>query len=84
MVRYTLSPYILNRWHSILISYSYLGGPHSNYVAGLYKDPMILNALGYSVLMINYRGSSGYGQDSIDCLPGNLKAPSFVDINTTR
>jgi acylaminoacyl-peptidase len=46
------------------------GGPHSCYCSEYSSHVAIFYSLGYSVLLINYRGSSGYGQDSIDSLPG--------------
>jgi acylaminoacyl-peptidase len=47
------------------------GGPHSGYGSEYSVHVEILYTLGYSVLLINYRGSSGYGQDMIECLPGH-------------
>jgi len=31
-----------------------------------------MTSLGYSVLLVNYRGSTGNGQDTIDSLPGKI------------
>ncbi|KAJ1495951.1 hypothetical protein T484DRAFT_1760956 [Baffinella frigidus] len=38
------------------------GGPHSNMGAEFYAGPALLALEGFSVLMVNYRGSTGYGQ----------------------
>lgn len=46
------------------------GGPHSAYACEFSYHVAVLNKLGYSVLMINYRGSIGYGQNNVDSLPG--------------
>ena len=48
------------------------GGPHSCYCSEFSQHVAVFYKLGYSVLLINYRGSSGYGQNSIDCLPGKI------------
>ncbi|CAH1784714.1 unnamed protein product [Owenia fusiformis] len=56
------------------------GGPHSAivcdfmlYIAGLCK-------CGYAVLLVNYRGSTGAGKDSIDSLPGNVGTQDVNDV----
>lgn len=48
------------------------GGPHSAYGCEFNSHVAILFSLGYSILMINFRGSTGFGQNSIDSLPGKI------------
>lgn len=48
------------------------GGPHSCFCADFSSHVAIMYKLGYSVLCVNYRGSTGNGQDSIDSLPGKV------------
>lgn len=48
------------------------GGPHSAFGFEFSPHVAILFSLGYSILLINYRGSTGFGQNSIDSLPGKI------------
>ena len=48
------------------------GGPHSAYGCEYSTHVAVFYRLGFSVLMLNFRGSIGFGQDSIDSLPGNI------------
>lgn len=48
------------------------GGPHTAYCCEYLTHVEVLYRLGFSVLLINYRGSTGFGQDSIDSLPGKI------------
>ena len=48
------------------------GGPHSCFVGDFSSHVAIMYQLGYSILLVNYRGSTGNGQDSIDSLPGKV------------
>ena len=56
------------------------GGPHIVTVADFLVLPVCLAALGYAVLMVNYRGSMGFGQDSIYSLPGNVGTQDVLDV----
>nr|KAF6310074.1 acylaminoacyl-peptide hydrolase [Myotis myotis] len=47
------------------------GGPHSSFVTAWMLFPAMLCKMGFAVLLVNYRGSTGFGQDSILSLPGN-------------
>lgn len=42
-------------------------------------SPAALCRLGFSVLLVNYRGSTGFGQDSIDTLPGRVGSLDVLD-----
>jgi acylaminoacyl-peptidase len=48
------------------------GGPHSSFACDFSIYNSIFYTLGFSILHLNFRGSSGYGQDSIESLPGNI------------
>nr|CAB3222365.1 acylamino-acid-releasing enzyme-like [Phallusia mammillata] len=56
------------------------GGPHITYVTGF--DPFTVGfcKLGYAVLRVNYRGSLGFGQNSILSLPGNVGTQDVGDV----
>ncbi|XP_067907581.1 acylamino-acid-releasing enzyme-like isoform X2 [Heterodontus francisci] len=56
------------------------GGPHSAFTAEWMLYPVTLCRLGFAVLLINYRGSSGFGQDSICSLPGNVGSQDVKDV----
>jgi len=56
------------------------GGPHSCFCSDFSIHVAIFNALGYSVLLVNYRGSSGNGQDSINSLPGKVGTSDVNDV----
>ncbi|XP_078065549.1 acylamino-acid-releasing enzyme-like isoform X2 [Mustelus asterias] len=56
------------------------GGPNSVFVASWMLLPVALCKLGYTVLLVNYRGSSGFGQDSIRSLPGNIGSQDVKDV----
>ena len=47
------------------------GGPTSQYTAGYHGSTQFLATLGYAVLEVNYRGSTGYGRDYRQALAGN-------------
>lgn len=48
------------------------GGPHSCFCSDFSSHVAIMYQLGYSILLVNYRGSTGNGQDTIDSLPGKV------------
>jgi len=59
------------------------GGPHSSFsqdysifVAGFLE-------LGFAVLKVNYRGSTGQGQASIEVLPGNVGTYDVMDVKVS-
>ncbi|XP_055503700.1 acylamino-acid-releasing enzyme isoform X1 [Leucoraja erinacea] len=56
------------------------GGPHSVFTAEWMLYPVALCKLGFAVLLINYRGSIGFGQDSIFSLPGNIGSQDMKDV----
>ncbi|XP_010588098.1 acylamino-acid-releasing enzyme isoform X4 [Loxodonta africana] len=56
------------------------GGPHSSFVAAWMLFPALLCKMGFAVLLVNYRGSTGFGQDSILSLPGNVGQQDVKDV----
>jgi len=56
------------------------GGPHSCCVAEFQAHTAGLCVCGYAVLMVNYRGSVGFGQHSVDSLPGNIGRQDVHDV----
>lgn len=56
------------------------GGPHSVIVAEWGLSVAVLCKMGFAVLLVNYRGSIGYGQDSILSLLGNVGSQDVKDV----
>lgn len=54
------------------------GGPHSCSTTAFALSVAFLTHLGYAVIQVNYRGSIGFGQSYVDCLPGNCGS---MDVN---
>ncbi|XP_060930452.1 S9 family peptidase [Limanda limanda] len=56
------------------------GGPHSQFPAEWNCTTAGLVKLGFAVLMVNYRGSTGFGQDSILSLIGQIGSQDVKDV----
>lgn len=56
------------------------GGPHSQFPAEWNCTTAGLTQLGFAVLMVNYRGSTGFGQDSILSLIGQIGSQDVKDV----
>ncbi|XP_042266087.1 S9 family peptidase isoform X3 [Thunnus maccoyii] len=56
------------------------GGPHSQFPAEWNCTTAGLAKLGFAVLMVNYRGSTGFGQDSILSLIGQIGSQDVKDV----
>ncbi|XP_028307771.1 acylamino-acid-releasing enzyme [Gouania willdenowi] len=56
------------------------GGPHSVIVAEWLLSSAVLCRMGFAVLLVNYRGSIGYGEDSIYSLLGNVGTQDVKDV----
>ncbi|XP_047230659.1 S9 family peptidase isoform X3 [Girardinichthys multiradiatus] len=56
------------------------GGPHSQFPAEWNSTTAGLVELGFAVLMVNYRGSTGFGQDSILSLIGQIGSQDVQDV----
>ncbi|XP_077182123.1 acylamino-acid-releasing enzyme-like isoform X3 [Paroedura picta] len=56
------------------------GGPHSVFTVSWMLYPAVLCRMGFAVLLVNYRGSLGFGQDSVASLPGNVGTQDVKDV----
>lgn len=56
------------------------GGPHSQFPAEWNSTTAGLVRLGFAVLMVNYRGSTGFGQDNILSLIGHIGSQDVKDV----
>ncbi|XP_070766609.1 acylamino-acid-releasing enzyme [Enoplosus armatus] len=56
------------------------GGPHSQFSAEWNCTTAGLVKLGFAVIMVNYRGSTGFGQDSILSLIGQIGSQDVKDV----
>ncbi|XP_029995811.1 acylamino-acid-releasing enzyme [Sphaeramia orbicularis] len=56
------------------------GGPHSQFPAEWNSTTAGLVRLGLAVLMVNYRGSTGFGQDAILSLIGRIGTQDVKDV----
>jgi len=57
------------------------GGPHAVFAAEYITSITAFASLGYAVLLVNYRGSAGFGQACIDSLPGKVGVLDVNDVN---
>lgn len=48
------------------------GGPHSAFFNTFALEPAVLVSLGFAIVFVNYRGSTGAGQAGIDFLLGRV------------
>ncbi|RZF34360.1 hypothetical protein LSTR_LSTR008899 [Laodelphax striatellus] len=48
------------------------GGPHGNFVNAFNNDAALFSLLGFGVIMINYRGSTGMGENCVKYLLGKI------------
>ncbi|XP_039292274.1 acylamino-acid-releasing enzyme isoform X2 [Nilaparvata lugens] len=48
------------------------GGPHGNFVNAFNNDAAVFSLLGFGVIMVNYRGSTGMGEDCVNYLLGKI------------
>ena len=62
-----------------LIAYPH-GGPHSNMGTEHYASVALLVLQGFSVLLVNFRGSTGYGQGPLESLFGNVGRKDVDDV----
>uniref|UniRef100_A0A0X3PQQ3 Acylamino-acid-releasing enzyme n=2 Tax=Schistocephalus solidus TaxID=70667 RepID=A0A0X3PQQ3_SCHSO len=55
------------------------GGPHSNFSTEWLGLVTAFVASGFACLLVNYRGSTGYGNASVHCLPGQCGILDVAD-----
>ncbi|KAG8373132.1 hypothetical protein BUALT_Bualt12G0138900 [Buddleja alternifolia] len=58
------------------------GGPHSVLLSSFSKSSAFLCSLGYNLLIVNYRGSLGFGEEALQSLPGNVGTQDVNDVLT--
>ncbi|KAJ4967724.1 hypothetical protein NE237_014425 [Protea cynaroides] len=58
------------------------GGPHGVSVSSFSKSLAFLCSIGYSMLMVNYRGSLGFGEEALQSLPGKVGSQDVNDVLT--
>lgn len=56
------------------------GGPHAAFSLSMVPSHAIYASLGYAVLAVNYRGSTGYGDGALSSLPGRAGRADVSDV----
>ncbi|EFA09948.1 acylamino-acid-releasing enzyme [Tribolium castaneum] len=55
------------------------GGPHSAFANNFSLESSLFLSLGFGIVFVNYRGSIGAGQDSVNFLPGKIGQSDVSD-----
>ncbi|KAG5389212.1 hypothetical protein IGI04_030753 [Brassica rapa subsp. trilocularis] len=56
------------------------GGPHTVAPCSFSKQLAYLSSIGYSLLIVNYRGSLGFGEDALQSVPGKIGSQDVNDV----
>ncbi len=77
-----MKPYGFKKEKKYPLIHAIHGGPHGQYGYNLSRTAMyqFLAAKGYAVMFINYRGSSGRGQEFSDLIVGDLCGNEYRDL----
>lgn len=77
-----MKPYRLERGRRYPLIHAIHGGPHGQYGYSLPRTALyqFLAARGYAVMFLNYRGSSGRGQEFSDLIVGDLCGGEYKDL----
>ncbi|XP_062108224.1 acylamino-acid-releasing enzyme isoform X2 [Humulus lupulus] len=58
------------------------GGPHSTSLTSFSKSMAFLSSIGFNLLIVNYRGSLGFGEEALQSLPGKIGTQDVNDVLT--
>ncbi|KAJ1295574.1 hypothetical protein BS78_01G234700 [Paspalum vaginatum] len=58
------------------------GGPHSVSVSSYVRSSAFLASLGFNLLIVNYRGTPGFGEEALQSLPGKVGSQDVQDCLT--
>lgn len=56
------------------------GGPHCVSLSSFSKSSAFLCSLGFSLLIVSYRGSLGFGEEAVQSLPGRVGSQDVNDV----